>query len=65
MLLQDWQLFVQPEDFWRMLREVERRIAWVKGQQHGSYIYSDLVVLTENSALVKTIQTLLLELSKV
>ena len=29
-LWQEWNLFVQPEDFWRMLREVERKIAWGK-----------------------------------
>ena len=59
------ELFVQPEDFWRMLREVERKIAWEKGEEHGSYNYTDLLVLSENGIILKTMKALMLELSKV
>ena len=62
---QEWNLFVQPEDFWRMLREVERKIAWEKGEEHGSFNYTDLLVLSENGIILKTIKALMSELSKV
>ena len=58
-------MFVQPEDFWRMLREVERKIAWEKGEEHGSFNYTDLLVLSENGIILKTMKALMLELSKV
>ena len=58
-------MFVQPEDFWRMLREVERKIAWEKGEEHGSFNYTGLLVLSENGIMLKTMKALMLELSKV
>ena len=58
-------MFVNPEDFWRMLHEVERRIAWDKGGEHGSFNYTDLLVLSENGIIMKTIKALMLEMGKV
>ena len=48
-----------------MLNEVERRIAWEKGQEHGTFNYTDLLVLSENGVVFKTVKSLMLEFSKV
>ncbi len=56
---------MKAEDFWRMLHAVERRIAWEKGREHDAFNYSDLLVLSQDGVLIKTISAVLLELGKV
>lgn len=60
----DWNLFVDAGEFWASLSTVEKLIAYRKSEERGSFTYTDLCVLTDNT-LAESLCRMLLEMCKV
>lgn len=50
----DWQLYVNDDEFYQVLQQVERRIAMTQGIERGWFSYTDLWVISKDPQLLQT-----------
>ncbi|XP_073722338.1 protein CNPPD1 [Misgurnus anguillicaudatus] len=61
----DWNLFVEPQDFFKVLSQVESSIAQRQGIRRGWFTYTDLCVLLEQSIWKEALNAIYLHFTKV